>query len=341
MNWPQRISPIGVELTPGRIRAAQLRRTSSGWQLLDRFELSRPTEGPVCSADDALRLASTLRRRRFVGSDVVLSLPNRELIRGLLEVTHEKGGDPLRAAAKDVERTHRLEPGNYELAAWLPPASGNRRQTAVCVSGVAHAVSLPLLEAFDAAGLYVAAIDSRACALTRAIDTETRDGRHLTAVLDIEHPAGELMLLHQGSVVYQRPLIDAGLDQALRRLQEFGLEPDAAALALREYGMSDLETPVGKKVRDTLSHFVSGLIQEARPAIDYAARVYSDLPIRRFALVGEAAAVPLLGFEICQQLRLDAATTQPNQIVNVDPAPAYAVALGLTLHPEEATWAAA
>jgi Tfp pilus assembly PilM family ATPase len=176
--------------------------------------------------------------------------------------------------------------------------------------------------------------------LTRSVDTEAA-AAHLTAVLDLETTAGELLLLHQGSVVYQRPLIDAGLNQAYARLTAHGLDAEAAAFAVRAHGLRGLDSPQGRKVGEALSGYVRGLIEEATPALDYAGRVYADLPLQRFALVGEAGAVPLLGFELCQQLRLEAATTQPNWIDDHEPDPAYAIALGLALHPEEAAWAAA
>ena len=336
-----RYSAIGVELAAGHLRAVQLRRVSRGWVVHERVELTRREPAQPLGAAEAARLAGALRRRRFKGSQLVLSLPHRDTVRGLLEVTHEKGADPLRLAAQDMERTHQLTPGGYELAAWLPPVSGQRRQTAVCVTGCTHAVSQNLLAHFDATGLNVAAIDSRAYALSRVIDSDTPGARHLTAVIDTDTDAAELTLLQAGTVVYQRPLIDAGYGQAVARLVHRGVEADVADHALRLLGLTDRESLHGRKVCEAAMAYAESLVQEVRPALDYASRLFVDLPIKRFALVGASGRVPLLSYELCQQLRLEPAVTQPPALVDHDPDAALAVALGLTLHPEEASWAAA
>jgi len=342
MNWLRpHHSPIGVDITSDRLRLLQLHRCGGVWAVRDKIELPRLRPGQPFDRDEAHRLAGVLRRRSFIGSEVIVALPNCDLIRGLIEVKASSGSDPLLDAALDIERTHGLEPGTYELAAWLPPASGARRQAAVCVNGTPHDVAEVILSAFDAAGLYITAIDSRACALSRVIDTEDRHGVHLTAVLDIEHDGAELALLHRGGVVYQRPLIDAGLEHAVQRMADGGLDEKTSEYALRNIGLSDFQDPRNARIHEALRSYAQGLIQEAQPALDYAARVYSELPIERFALVGEGAGVPLLGFELRQQLKLDSTSAQPSRVTGLEDDRAYGVALGLTLHPQEASWVAA
>lgn len=333
-------SPIGVALGAAAVRAVQLRRAAHGWAVLDTVELARLNPDAPFDAAEAQRLAAVLRRRAFVGTEVVVSLPNAELIRGLVEVPSQDGGDPFMAAARDVERTHNLQPGGYELAAWLPPASGTRRHAAVCVTGCTHESAEALLDAFDAADLDVAALDSRACALSRVVDTAEDAGTHLTAVLDVEHDSAELVLLHRGAVAYQRPLIDAGLNQIHQRLAEHGLGRAAAEHCLKQVGLADAGGTEKPRVREALSAYTQSLVNETRPALDYAARVYSDLPIERFVLAGAGADVPVLGYELRQQLRLEPAEAQPADI-DTNGQPVHAVALGLALHPQEVSWAAA
>lgn len=341
MIWRQpSITPIGLDLGVTTLRAVQLQRRRGRWETLDAIEMSRLHPGQAFDEDEARRLAGVLRRRSFVGRSLVVSLPNRDLIRGLVEVNDKTEGGPMLEAALEIERTHGLEPGSYELAAWMPPASGARRQTAVCVNGCKHDASRSLLKAFDAAGLTVGALDSRACAIGRVLETPGNQPQELTAVLDIESDSTELILLHQGNVVYQRALIDAGLDQAEKRLAEHGLDADTARHCVTTIGLGDLEHTHAEPVRKALVGFISSLVQEAEPALDYAARIYTDLPIQRFAVVGSGASVPALGYELQQQLRLDQ-TASPIEVASLADAPTFAVALGLTLHPEEASWAAA
>ena len=337
----RRFSPIGVELAAGGMRAVQLRRTARGWTLLDRVELTRPDPARPYDLQDTRRLAATLARRRFAGHRVVVSLPHRDTFRGLLEVTHEKGGDPLSIAAQDVERTHQLTPGSYELAAWLPPVTGQRRQTPVCVTGCTHALAQQLLQQFDAVGLDITAVDSRAYALSRVLDSDTPGAGHITVAIDTDADGGELILLHGGAVLYQRPLLDAGFDHARRRLENGRVDARAAAWALRRCGFADRDSAPGRRVAEALRSYCTDVAREVHPALDYASRLFTNLPIKRFALVGECGSVPLLGYELCQQLRLEPAVTQPPAVVDHQPDATLAVALGLTLHPEEASWAAA
>jgi len=333
---------IGLDLGATTLRAVQLKRQSGGWATLDVIELSRLHPGQTFGDQEAQRLAGVLRRRSFVGRSLVVSLPNRDLIRALVEVDGKAEGGPMLEAATEVERTHGLEPGSYELAGWLPPTSGARRQTAVCINGCRHDAAQALLEAFESAGLSVIALDSRACAIGRAFENsrEADNAQSLTAVLDIETDSTELILLHGGGVVYQRPLIDAGLDQAEARLVEHGLDPETARHCLRTIGLGGLEHEHAKPVHKALTGFSRGLTQEALPALDYAGRLFADLPITRFAVVGSGAAVPALAYEMQQQLRLDN-TAEPMQAAALDDPATFAVALGLTLHSEEPSWAAA
>lgn len=345
MSWLKpSTTPIGLDLGAATLRAVQLQRRGSGWALRDVVEIRRQSPGPSFGAEEAARLAGVLRRRSFVGRGVVVSLPNRDLIRGLVEVASATGtgeGEAFLSAAEEIERTHSLEPGGYELAAWLPPTSANRRQTAVCVNGCRHDAAESLLNVLEAAGLNVSAIDSRACAIGRALDPHVADESGLTAVLDIEPDATELVLLHRGGVAYQRPLFDAGLDQALQRLTDHGLDQATAAHCLRTVGLGDLESELGVKVRRAIRGFVTALVQEAGPALDYASRMFAELPVRRFAVVGQGATVPVLGYELQQQLRVHTASGLSIPVAGLEDHPACAVALGLALHPREVSWAAA
>ncbi|MEM8738720.1 MAG: pilus assembly protein PilM [Planctomycetota bacterium] len=350
-----RHSPIGLEFSSASLRAAQLERRGPDWTLRDAFELPRLEPHRPISAQEAWRLAQVICRRDFVGSAAVVALPNQQLIRGLIEVATPtataQAPNPMLAAAQEIERHHGLEPGSYELAAWLPPPTSDRRRTAVCVAGCTHAVAAPVLDALTAAGLDPRVLDSRACAAARLSPTQP-GAAPLTAAIDLEADDAELVLFHQQNVVYQRPLIDAGLDHAARRLTDRGLDADTARYALCRLGLNDLQTPHGQRVGQTLRAFAKHLAQEARPALDYAARLYPELPIKSFTLVGDGAAVPGLAYEVRQRLLLDHAPTRSAAFMNAsgttrthpgpsaDAADAFAVALGLALHPEETAWAA-
>lgn len=345
-----KVTPIGLDLTATTLRALQLQRRGGAWSVGDAVALQRLHPGKPFDAAEAQRLGEVLGRRAFVGRSVVVALPNTDLIRGLVEVSPAKNtgnaesnheGNAFMDAAVEIERTHGLEPGAYELSAWLPPTSGHHRQTAVCVNGCRHAASERLLDALTLAGLTVAAIDSRACAVGRVLDDSSKESPGLTAVLDIEPDGTELVLLHNGSVVYQRPLIEAGLDQVLSRLKDCGLDANAAEHSLYHIGLADLEHPWSAKVRKAVRGYVVNLLQESVPAMEYASRLFSELPIRRVVVVGPGAAVPALGIEVQQQLQLSGVGRPTIDVDGLTDPWTWAIALGLTHHPQEAKWAAA
>ncbi|MEL7087820.1 MAG: hypothetical protein AAGL98_05160 [Planctomycetota bacterium] len=338
MWFTPRHTPIGIEISTTSLRAVQLRRAGAAWAVHDQVTLPRTESAASFTSEQARRLVGVLRRRGFAGRRVVVSLPNRDVIRGLFEVEGKDAGDPFLAVARDIERTHHLEPGGYELAAWLPPASGLQRKSAVCVTGCTHDTARRVVGAFAAVGYDAAAIDGRATALGRVVESP---GDRLTVALDIEHESAELVLLNDGSVVYQRPLMDAGLDQTHRRLADKGLSPEAAEHGLRTLGLADAQNPQGQMVRDVLLAYVQNLVQEARPALDYAARMYVDYPVGRLAVVGPGAKVPLLDYELRQQLGYDAAPLECAVALTSAVEPDFAVPLGLALHPQEVSWAVA
>lgn len=331
-------TPIGIEISAHALRAVQLQRRGSAWSILDQVTTTRADPTVTFGVREAQQLADVLHRRSFVGRRAVVSLPNGDMIRGLFEAEDKNANDPFLTIAQDIERTHNLEPGSYELAAWLPPASGARRKAAVCVAGCTHATAQNLITAFEAINYEVAAIDSRACALGRLVDSPAK---RVTAVLDIEHDSAELVLINAGSVVYQRPLIDAGLGQIHRRLLDQGLGGEAADHCLKTIGLGAIQNRQGQLIRDALLGFVQHVAQEARPALDYAARVYSEMPIGQFTLVGSAAQVPLLEYELRQQLGFDAAALECPVYLDAEIDPCFAVGLGLALHPQEVAWTAA
>ncbi len=305
---------------------------------------------------------------------MVLALPNARLVRGLIEVPGNSV-DPVAAAAREAERTHGLAPGGYELAAWRPElpraaagGGGGGRQAVVCVSGARHADAAPWLEAFGAAGLSVNALDTRACAVSRVLPGGEGPRATITAVLDMDHAAAELVLLQGGSVVYQRPLLDSGLGRLAAALAEAGLDERAAGVLLGETGYAGdggagdsggerggaaslrvegggvergAATLRGGRVRGVMDGYVRGVVAEVEPALGYAARVYPDWPVERLVVVGEAARVRGLEGALRGAMGLPGPVLLASDDAGGPDARQLAVAFGMALYPRGAACAAA
>ncbi|MEO1237322.1 MAG: hypothetical protein AAFX76_11095, partial [Planctomycetota bacterium] len=98
MLFPRKpaLSPIGVELSARSLRAVQLESRVGGWRVRDAVSLNRPVGDAALGIEEASRLAGVLRRRAFVGDRLVVSLPNRDVVRGLIEVA-ASAADPILA----------------------------------------------------------------------------------------------------------------------------------------------------------------------------------------------------------------------------------------------------
>ncbi|MEM9881342.1 MAG: hypothetical protein AAF800_00300 [Planctomycetota bacterium] len=337
--WRRGYSSIGLDVTAEAVRAVQLRRVRSGWDIHETLTVARHGGGGGMDAAEARRIGTALRRRKFVGGEIRLALPNSQLIRGLLEVEPGPDGDALLAAAEEVERTRRLEPGTYELAAWRPTGASAGRRAAVCVGGCTHASAEAWLDGCAAGGWDVAVLDGRAHALGRVIGGPAdAEAEGVTAVLDVDSDDAELVLLRGDEVLYQRPLPGEGLMKAEKPLVDAGIDPDAARRGLRQRGLAEVRPGVDEAVRSAWRGYAEGLAHEVEPAFGYARRVFADLTIRGFALAGVAAEVPALEYELRQRLRLEPATR--HALLPADDRGA-AVALGMALGGGEVAWAAA
>ncbi len=376
LPFTSRRSAIGVAVSPRCIEAVQLElrggRRGGRPAVRDAVALARRSPGEGFDAAEAARLAGVLRRRRFMGNDVVLALPNARLVRGLIEVPGNSV-DPVAAAAREAERTHGLAPGGYELAAWRPElpraaagGGGGGRQAVVCVSGARHADAAPWLEAFGAAGLSVNALDTRACAVSRVLPGggvgERGEGGEgpratITAVLDMDHAAAELVLLQGGSVVYQRPLLDSGLVRLYAALGEAGVDERAAGVLLgatgyagdggaggsggERGGAAALHGEGMRGVRGVMEGYVRGVVAEVEPALGYAARVYPDWPVERLVVVGEAARVRGLEGALREAMGLPGPVLLASDDAGGADSRRLAVAFGMALYPRGAACAAA
>lgn len=176
-----------------------------GWVLRGAVSIPRLEPGAELSVREAERVMGVLERRGFEGRRVVVTPADRSVHSALLELPPATSGAPVdQIAAMEVGTSLKREPGTFEMAYWAIPSpprgSGGVHARAVACP---HASSMELLSVLESVGAEVVAIDVRAWALARAFAASPAQ---LTAVVELGWASGRLVLLHGGSVAYERIL---------------------------------------------------------------------------------------------------------------------------------------
>lgn len=330
-------SSIGLTVTGSQVRAAQLRREGGRWKVARVLSLPRLSPGDEFDATEACRIAGVLERQGWAGREVVLALPNELLIRGLIEVKAGVDDDAFLLAAQEVERTEGLLAGEYELAAWHPVEGATAGKVSlVCVTGARHDAVETISDAFATSGYHLKAVDSRAMALSRCVEAK---GPGLTAVLDITMSNTELVLFDGRGVVYQRGLLELGLQHVRLGLVEAGLDGPAADHFIHAVGLGSeaLCQPTDASLTQVMHTYTQALLDEAEPALSYVARMLPSKPVKRLLVVGDGAEVPGLAEAVAKRLGLDLMAQQGAALDiasgEAGLQAAFAVPMGAAMHP--------
>lgn len=351
MIWERRRhwSRIGIDVGPRSIRAAQLHRTSRGWRLAatGRFGRSGGEAGP--DAAEVERLRDALDRLGFRGREVVLSVPESKVLTAALELPPRSSGAPLEQLARmEVARAHRREPNGLELACWEVPSPNRAGQTThMMAAACAHADADPLLDAFEAGGLAVGALDVRVLAMARAAERTLAGAQGLSAVLDVGEEAAVLAVIGEGSVVFERTVEEAGITRLRASLRsQFGLEPEVTDHVLGRIGCTGLiPDEMGQwdsldEAIELISDHAALIGRETGASLSYVTHRYEGMDFERLLVAGEGAAWPGLPERLGKLLAIPTTTLAPGdvaEIVGADPAagdPALTVAVGLAMNEE-------
>ena len=255
--------------------------------------------GPL-TADEIQTLRDVLARSGFEGDRVVLAAPPAVLLQSVLELPPRSSQAPIEQIARlELARSHKCAPDSFEMGCWdLPPVAAGQsvkagKGTLVMAVGYPHAAADPILDAFDAAGLQVVALDAAPCAIARACAPAAvlvgPEGG-MTAILDLGWSAASLSLIHCGAIIYGRVLADGGLGTLHHTLvRRLNLELDVVDYLLTEVGLS-VRLPVGdddqtdpngeeaidlpEDARGLLAAHIDGLVRELLASFSYASRQY-------------------------------------------------------------------
>lgn len=350
-------SPIGLDISPGFIAAAQLRRarTPAGapWVLAAAAVIPRKPDAASAgsvSAAEADRIADTLWRCGFRGRDVVLGVPDSDLLVSALELPPRSSGAPLEELARhELARAHKCDAAAVESAIWdLPgPVRGSAITHTLAVA-CPHAASVSLLDTLEhpaGARLRVRSLHPRLLALARVGVLALGDPAEPAALLDLGLEHALIAVLHAGMPVYQRLAPDAGLGPLLDTLaHRLAVERPLAAHTLwtigtgcdpaeRVEGMDRMEI-----ARAIIAAHLESLARDVAAVLDYAAHLYPHAPIRRLGLAGPGAAVPGVAAKLAFDLSLRAqditpahALLCPSHLADAGRDPRLSVAVGLAL----------
>ncbi len=355
-----RPSPIGVDISSRWIAAAQVERSgmAQGPRPLVRRAVCiarARASGSRPDAAELARFADVLDRRGFRGNEVVIAAPDDRLVTAALELPPLNSEAPVHDLAKsEVARTHRLDPEACELALWEIPgglraseggdakARGAGGAAQYMAAALTHADGESLLAAFEAAGLRVRAIEARAWAMAAACRPLAGEGVGGAALLDLGESAALLVLVQDGTVVYQRAMNEAALDALRSRLAaSLGLSPEVLEFVLG--GGTPAETPGGSVplpdgAGPLIDEYIEAIAAEARAAFDYVSRRPSADGVLRLVAAGAGARVPGVPERLGRALGIEVAVAAPatlaecpGQIAEVCRDARLASALGLAL----------
>lgn len=304
-------TPIAIDIGRSTIKAVQLRPTRQGSELRNAIILPRRAGSTLLDEPELQRLRGVLERSGFAGSEIVLAVPDGDLLSSILELPPRAPNVPMDTIARmEFARVHKCDPAGLELSYWdLPEAARAAKGTSVMAVGYAHATADPYLDLLESAGLNVVAVDTAASALSRAcLPLLSEHGS--TAVLDIGAGDARLVLIADKKVTYERSVADGGLAKLSDKLSErLDLDAEQTQYVLGEAGLGERGDRRGAEALATarqgiVAHFAA-LLSDLQMTFAYAEQRYPDLPVSRLLLCGGGALIPGVAAHMAAVLGLD------------------------------------
>ncbi|MBC8108140.1 MAG: pilus assembly protein PilM [Anaerolineae bacterium] len=353
-----RAGPIGLDVGSQHVRAVQLARGADGaWSMRASASFPRTAEcqGKALSTAEAHRIGDVLFRRNFVGTELVLAVPDEKLLTTNLELPPRTRDIPLDEIARvEFARSLKVESESLEFDYWdLPAPARAGKATHVMGVGCRHADCEPIIDAFESAGFDLRAIEVEACALTRACFAISAPPNEITAIADIGWRAVRLFVVHQGVVSYQRSLAGFGMERLHNALADQfevrGGGSDVVDEVLRRVTLgdvagnreSDLAAANPEARRVLRSHFDS-VAAEVITSLSYTSHQYPDAPVSRLVICGGGASLSGLPEYLNAQLKMSTVSAKAGDLLRVGDAtmandPSMTLAIGLALNDGDAT----
>jgi Tfp pilus assembly PilM family ATPase len=321
------LSPIGLDVGSRWIKAVQLRRARSGFELAAALRLRREGAGGAGGASldaaESARVVGVLGRHGFIGRRVSLALPGRGLVRQVMDLPPRESGAPLDQIARaEMARAAKCTPEQMEATWWELPRGARGGETLQAMGvACAHSVADEVINAVESAGLSVIALDASIAATARAC-RGLLDGRQPTGV---GQPVALAMIVdlgwrgatigvfagnNAGVLSYERVLEDAGLCRAFDELiSNIGLEPEVALYVIERLGIAGAQpaptqgeagprtdgpekTELLAESQEIIRTHMRSVVEEVRASLAYATRRFgAGAPVGAL-FCGGAVSVP-------------------------------------------------
>jgi Tfp pilus assembly PilM family ATPase len=291
-------SPIGLDIGRHSVKAVQLSGVRGGWRMSAAAMVPREDPSAELSAAEVHAVAQVLGRQGFVGNTVVVAAPGEKILGGILETPPASSGAPMEVIARtELAAMHRVEPGGFEMACWELPGGRGREGTRVMAAACPHAFAHPYLDLLEAGGLDVLAMDTESTASARMCASTAAGQLAMLPLVDLGWSAARLMLLHQGTVTYERRLSELGLG-SLRAVLVEQLKFDAtvADFLLKEIGLGEAkggaELVQLEEAHAAIGAHLDPLVRELGSALAYAEHEYGQLGEPVVQMMGGGAVLP-------------------------------------------------
>lgn len=288
MYWPlDNYSPIGIDSGSRCVKAVQLQRTRSGIRIIAAASIPRSLASNEKAGDDVPRILESLWRQGFRGMRFVLAVPPENLLSSVMELPPKTSGAPIEQIARgELARVNRCDITQLEMACWeLPGGARAAEGTHVMAVGLRHSDANTLLDHYESGGGEVVALESGACALARACASRCQTPDSMTGVLDLGWSSSQLLILRGNTLVYERPIKEAGLASLHATLKSrLNLDPEVAQVVVDRLGCalaapSDLQDwELSDRARSVVAAHADSIASEVRLSMSYAARRYNATP---------------------------------------------------------------
>ena len=336
---------------------AQTRRESNGLSVPDSTRASNRLD-----RQEIINIRAVLRRQGFCGNDIVLAVPEKQLLHGVFEIPPATSGQAadreemiFQIARMELSRMHGVAPDSFEMACWPLggwPLGGQDESKSTHRGGQAIAVGCPhdvaneLLDLFEGAGFNVRALDLRSAAAARACMSLSVQLPALTAILDLGWSSTKLLFVCGGTVVYERCLTNKSISHITTKLSGmFGITEQSADQTISTIGLvtnseaGDYDQQSTEAIRKILTKHFDVMLEELKTPFDYASHQYPGEGVKRLLLIGGGARIFGLSQYIQEALGIEVITAAPGDLVGHSESqilaklshPAMTVAVGLAM----------
>ncbi len=360
------ISPVGLDVSPRHVRAAQVVRSATNWKVIRLNEWpKRENEAGTKHHDGFVsRVRRSIQQADYHGRRVSAGLSVPEVQIYPLEVStrsdNGNGQEFTQAVLWELRRVVTVPLDNAAISYWRTPGPSASRTSAIGVAADREQVDAVAALA-DALGFDCERVDATACALARLGALVRRrpevDPKGVWGVLDVGHRLQRLVLCVDECPVLVRSLGQGGQGWTEALANSLGLSPDAAEMHKLDHGIAPATTngcdneqaahnaEIARIIQNILHADLGAAVNEIERSYEYVMRCYPERHPAELLLVGGGAAMKGLDRHLSQELgievlRLEDALNRPGTpltLENLDLHGAlgrFAAAIGLAIDAE-------